>query len=81
MLLEQYLFLPLTLTGSFLGVLIGNSLYLVAAVAYIYVAFLGYLGTFKLAGMCMCLCVLLLGLLFVDHQPHSREKRLNMQIV
>jgi hypothetical protein len=46
-LLAQYLFLPLTLTGSFLGVLIGNSLYLVAAVAYIYVAFLGYLGTFK----------------------------------
>ncbi len=50
MLCEQYLFLPLTLTGSFLGVLIGNSLYLVAAVAYIYVAFLGYLGTFAQVG-------------------------------
>ena len=43
-LVAQYVFLPLTLSGSFLGVLLGNTLYLVAAVAYFYITFLGYLG-------------------------------------
>ncbi len=66
----QYVCLPLTLSGSFLGVLLGNSLYLVAGVAYIYVAFLGYLGATLIvacmrlwgspcafAPQCMCACI------------------------
>ena len=38
----QYFLLPLTLAGGFLSTLLANSLYLLAAIAYLYVTFLGY---------------------------------------
>ena len=44
---EQYLLLPIVLSGSFTGMFLGNTIYVLSAVAYWYITVSGYMGTLR----------------------------------